>query len=71
MAFTTLDEAFAGIEEINSRYEFHCCAARAIVEEYLDASKVLPRLIEFAMNPLRVSSISSAEGVFSYKCCRL
>ncbi len=48
--FSSLGEALAGIEDINSRYDFHCRAARAIAEEYFDARKVLPRLIECAMN---------------------
>lgn len=51
IAFNTPEEALAGIEEINSRYEFHCQAARAIAQEYFEARKVLPRLIECAMNP--------------------
>jgi len=46
--FSTPEEALAGIQEISSRYEFHCRAARAIVEAYFDARKVLPRLIECA-----------------------
>ncbi|HLE16948.1 MAG TPA: hypothetical protein VI728_01540, partial [Syntrophales bacterium] len=53
--FSTFEEALAGIEDINSRYEFHCRAAREIAEEYFDARKVLTRLIERAMN-LPVSS---------------
>ena len=48
--FNTLEEALAGIEEVNSRYEFHCRAAREIAEEYFDSRKVLTRLIERAMN---------------------
>lgn len=48
--FETPEEALAGVEEINRRYEFHCRAARAIAEEYFDASKVLPRLVESAMS---------------------
>lgn len=48
--FRTPEEALAGIEAINSRYESHCRSARAIAEEYFDARKVLPRLIECAMN---------------------
>ena len=55
--FSTFEEALAGIEDINSRYEFHCRAAREIAEEYFDARKVLTRLIERAMN-LPVSSTS-------------
>jgi hypothetical protein len=48
--FTNLEEAVAGIEAINSRYEFHCQAARAVAEEYFDARVVLPYLIERAMS---------------------
>lgn len=51
IAFNTLEEALAGIEEINSRYEFHCQAARAIAQEFFDARKVLLRLLDQAMNP--------------------
>jgi hypothetical protein len=50
--FSTPEEALAGLEEINCRYEFHCRAARAIAAEYFDARKVLSRLIERATNPL-------------------
>ena len=53
LAFHTPEEALAGIEEINRRYEFHCRAARAIVEDYFDAQKVLPDLIECTMNVSR------------------
>ncbi len=49
VSFNTPEEALAGIEEINNRYDFHCRAARAIAEEYFDADKVLRRLIEEAM----------------------
>jgi hypothetical protein len=55
--FRTFEEAFAGIDEVNSRYAFHCRAAREIAEEYFDARKVLTRLIERAMN-LPVSTAS-------------
>jgi hypothetical protein len=47
--FNTPDEAVAGIEEINRRYDFHCRAAREIAREYFDASEVLPALIQHAM----------------------
>src|SRR5262249_19000254 len=49
IAFRTRGQAIAGIEEINSRYEFHCRAAREIAAEYFDARKVLSRLLEQAM----------------------
>ncbi len=48
--FRTREEAIAGIEELNSRYEFHCRAAREIAEEYFDARKVLSGLLEQAMS---------------------
>jgi hypothetical protein len=50
-SFATPEEALAGIQEINSRYEYHCRAAREIAEAYFDARKVLSELIERAMNP--------------------
>lgn len=49
LAFSTPDEARAGIEEINRRYDFHSRSAREIAEAYFDAGHVLPRLIETAM----------------------
>jgi hypothetical protein len=36
----------SGIEEINTRYEFHCRAAKAVAEEYFDARQVLADLLE-------------------------
>ncbi len=44
-AFTTMDEALAAIDTINSDYRRHCEAARAIAEEYFDARTVTARLI--------------------------
>jgi hypothetical protein len=44
-AFTTMDEALAAIDTINSDYQRHCEAARAIAEEYFDARTVTARLI--------------------------
>jgi hypothetical protein len=46
--FTTLDESIAAIEDVNSRYEVHCRAARAVAEAYFDSDRVLERLIEEA-----------------------
>ncbi len=46
IAFTTLDEAAAGVEEIERNYERHSRAARALAEEYFDSDKVLTRLLE-------------------------
>ena len=47
--FGNYEDVVAGMDEINRRYEFHCRAARDIVEEYFDAEKVLEYLLEHAM----------------------
>jgi hypothetical protein len=44
-AFTTMDEAVAAVEAINSDYRRHCEAARALAEEYFEARKVAARLL--------------------------
>jgi hypothetical protein len=41
----TVDEAVAAIDEINSDYRKHCKAARAIAEQYFEASKVADHLL--------------------------
>jgi hypothetical protein len=61
MPFTTPEEALAGLEEINRRYEFHCRAARAMAAEYFDARKVLSRLIAWSMSPDRQAPGDSAK----------
>jgi hypothetical protein len=65
LPFNTPEEALAGIEDINRRYEFHCRAARAVAEEYFDARKVLRRLVECAMNTVPTPSIGSTESNYS------
>ena len=44
-AFSTMAEAVAAIDQINSDYRRHCLGARAIAEEYLEAGKVAARLL--------------------------
>ena len=46
LAFTTLEEAQAGVEEISRDYARHCRAARAMAEEHFGSDKVLTRLLE-------------------------
>jgi len=46
LAFSTLEEAAAGVEEIERNYERHSVAARALAEDCFDARKVLGRLLE-------------------------
>jgi hypothetical protein len=48
LAFSTPEEAIAGIEEINSDYEHHCQSARELVHAYFDAKDVLSALIRCA-----------------------
>jgi hypothetical protein len=46
IAFSTLEQAAAGVFEIERDYERHSRAARAFAEEHFDAGKVLSRLLE-------------------------
>jgi len=46
LVFSNMEEAVAGIEEINTDYAAHCRAAREFAQEYLDSSKALPRILE-------------------------
>lgn len=50
LSFSSLDEAAEAVCEVDGHYGRHAKAARAIAEEYFDARKVLPRLIEAALN---------------------
>jgi hypothetical protein len=49
LAFRTVEEAVAAIQEIEAHYARHAKAARELAEEYFDAAKVLTRLIEEAL----------------------
>jgi hypothetical protein len=46
LAYSTLEEAVAGVEEITRRPDVHARAARALAEEYFDSDKVLGRLLQ-------------------------
>jgi len=46
LAFNTIEEAVAGIDDLRRRYETHRRAARAFAEEFLDSDKVLTRLLD-------------------------
>ena len=45
-AFNTIEEILGDLEAVNSDYEKHSRAARAIAEEYFKAETVLAKLIE-------------------------
>jgi hypothetical protein len=44
-AFTMLEEAVAALAAVESDYQRHCAAARALAERELAAERVLPRLL--------------------------
>jgi hypothetical protein len=46
LAFTGVEDAVVGIEEISGSYERHAGAARALAEEHLDSDRVLTRLLD-------------------------
>jgi hypothetical protein len=46
IAYATLEEAVAGVEEITRHPDRHARAARALAEEYFDSDKVLARLLQ-------------------------
>ena len=46
MAFSSPDEALAGLDRINGDYLRHARAALEIVREHFDAERVLPRLLD-------------------------
>jgi len=48
-AFRSPEDVVQAISEIDSNYDTHCRAARALAEEYFAARRVLPPLIETAM----------------------
>lgn len=48
LAFSTPDEALAGVDRINSDYAAHARRAAEIAREYFDAQVVLPRLLDEA-----------------------
>jgi len=64
IAFSSPEEAAAGLRTVGETYERHCSAAREIAEEYFDARKVLATLIESAMTNSNKVAIASG-GVTS------
>jgi hypothetical protein len=60
LPFSTIEEAAAGIREVERDYPRHANAARAIAEEYFNSDKVLDRLIDEALSSSKKSVASSA-----------
>jgi hypothetical protein len=46
LAFSTVDDALAGIDRINSNYECHARRAAEIAREHFDAARVLTKLLD-------------------------
>jgi hypothetical protein len=46
ISFSNVDEAAAGVEEVEADWRRHARAARSLAEEYLDSDKVLGRLLD-------------------------
>ena len=46
LAFSTPEQALAGIDAINGDYAGHARRAREVAAEHFDAQRVLPRLLE-------------------------
>jgi hypothetical protein len=46
LAFSTPEEALAGLDRINSDYSRHAARAAEIADEHFDARRVLTRLLE-------------------------
>jgi hypothetical protein len=61
LPFVTLEEALGAIDAVKTRYDEHCRAARVVAEEFFDAQKVLPRLLEAATRPASLPPIDGAE----------
>lgn len=51
LSYSTAAEAAAAVAEVESRYERHAATARELAEEYLDAAKVLERLLQRLAGP--------------------
>jgi hypothetical protein len=50
LAFSSLDEAIAGIETINTGYRRHARRAAEIAREHFEATRVLKPLLEIALS---------------------
>jgi hypothetical protein len=57
LAFETIEETLAGLEEIDADYEHHCRAARELAEVFFDARKILTHLIEHALQQSVISQL--------------
>jgi len=50
ISFSTVDEAEAGIREVETNYQRHAKAAQEIAETYFDSDKILNRILDITLN---------------------
>jgi hypothetical protein len=50
ISFSTVDEAEAGIREVEANYQRHAKAAQDIAETYFDSDKILNRILDITLN---------------------
>jgi hypothetical protein len=63
LAFRDPEEAVDAIASVDGDYGGHCRAARALAEEFFDARKVLPPLLDQALDPATVPAALPTEEV--------
>ncbi|MBW3539113.1 MAG: hypothetical protein KY476_02480 [Planctomycetes bacterium] len=59
-AYRTVDEAVAAVDEVRSRYAFHCRRAREIAEEYFDSGRILSDLLRSVLEAPAPSTRAAA-----------
>jgi hypothetical protein len=52
LAYASVEEAAAAVEDVIARYEVHCEAARAVAETRFDSRRVLAELLEESLVPV-------------------
>ena len=50
ISFSTVDEAEAGIREVEANYQRHAKAAQDIAETYFDSDKIINRILDITLN---------------------
>jgi hypothetical protein len=50
ISFETIKEAKEGLDDVDSRHEFHCRTAREVAETYFDSRRVLSSLIDVVLS---------------------
>lgn len=59
LSFQTAEDVVAAVGAIDADYAAHCRAARELAQEYFAAHRVLPDLIDRAMNPMPALALTA------------